>query len=111
MHIQGLKPPACISKGQGLVGKPAFSYAGVMGDAQRMNETSSDFKPWVITVNFEPGGKTKTLPRPRTVTQLLNRLNLKAGGVLVIRDGGLLTPDREILPDDVITLRSVVSSG
>lgn len=76
-----------------------------------MNETSPDFEQWVITVNFEPSGQTKTIPRPRTVTQLLNRLKLRPGTVLVIREGGLLTPDREILPGDVITLRSVVSSG
>ncbi len=49
--------------------------------------------------------------RPRSVIQLLNRLNLKPNQVLVIRNGGLLTPDREILPGDTITLRSVVSSG
>lgn len=74
-------------------------------------ENSPDFEQWTITVNFEPGGQSKTMPRPRTVTQLLNRLKLRAGAVLVIRDAGLLTPDREILPGDVITLRNVVSSG
>lgn len=64
-----------------------------------------------ITVTFEPENKVKELPRPRSVTQLLNRLNLKPTEVLVIRDGGLLTPDREILPGDAITVRSVVSRG
>lgn len=67
--------------------------------------------PYHVTVSFEPGGKTKSMPRPRSVRQMLNRLNLKPGNVLVIRDKGLLTPDREILPGDKITIRSVVSSG
>jgi len=66
---------------------------------------------WQITVTLEPQGVVKTLPRARSVTQLLNRLNLKPAQVLVIRDGGLLTPDREIRPGDHITLRNVVSSG
>ena len=70
-----------------------------------------EYSPHQITVTFQPQNKIKTMPRPRTVTQLLNRLELKPGEVLVIRDGGLLTPDREILPGDAITLRSVVSSG
>ncbi len=66
---------------------------------------------WQITVSFEPQGVVKNLPRPRTVTQLLNRLGLKPAQVLVIRDGGLLTPDRAIQCGDQITLRNVVSSG
>lgn len=65
----------------------------------------------IITVHLEPQGKTLTLPRPKTVWQLLNRLGLKPCSALIIRDGGLLTKDREILPGDAITVRSVVSSG
>ena len=64
-----------------------------------------------ITVRFEPSGKEETMPRVKTVLQLLNKLGVKRGTALVIRDGGLLTPDREILPDDVITVRTVVSQG
>ncbi len=62
-------------------------------------------------MTFEPGSKVKVIPRPRSVIQLLNRLDLKVGQVLVIRDGGLLTPDREIMPGDQITLRNVTSAG
>lgn len=72
-----------------------------------MNEQNT----YQITVILEPQNKTCHMVRPRSVTQLLNRLNLKPNQVLVIRNGGLLTPDREILPGDTITLRSVVSSG
>ena len=49
--------------------------------------------------------------RPKTVWQLMNRLGLKQCSALIIRDGGLLTRDREVMPGDVITVRSVVSSG
>ncbi len=66
---------------------------------------------WQITVHLEPQGKSLSLPRPKTVWQLMNRLGLKPCSALIIRDGGLLTRDREILPGDVITVRSVVSSG
>ena len=72
-----------------------------------MNEQNS----YHITVIFEPQNKICSMVRPRSVTQLLNRLNLKPAHVLVIRDGGLLTPDREIFPGDTITLRSVISRG
>ena len=64
-----------------------------------------------ITVHLEPQGKSLTLPRPKTVWQLMNRLGLKPCSALIIHEGGLLTRDREILPGDVITVRSVVSSG
>lgn len=64
-----------------------------------------------ITITMEPSGAVLVLPRVKTVLQLLKRLGIKQGTTLVIRNGGLLTPDREILPEDAITLRSVVSRG
>ena len=69
------------------------------------------YASWQITVNLEPQGKSLSMPRPKTVWQLMNRLGLKPCSALIIRDGGLLTRDREIFPGDVITVRSVVSSG
>lgn len=51
------------------------------------------------------------MPRPKTVLQLLRKLDIRRGAALVIRDGGLLTPDREILPNDSIIVRIVTSSG
>ena len=64
-----------------------------------------------ITVLMQPGGREETLPRPKTVLQLLKRLEIRRGTALVIRDGGLLTEDRAILPGDHITVRVVTSSG
>lgn len=69
------------------------------------------YASWQITVHLEPQGKSLSMPRPKTVWQLMNRLGLKPCSALIIRDGGLLTRDREIFPNDVITVRSVVSSG
>ena len=64
-----------------------------------------------ITLLLQPGGQERTLPRPKTVLQLLGRLGIRRGTALVIRDGVLLTPDRAILPGDHITVRVVTSSG
>lgn len=51
------------------------------------------------------------MPRCKTVLQLLNKFSLGVNSALVIRDNTLLTPDRRINPDDIITLRIVTSSG
>ncbi len=67
------------------------------------------FSPATITVVLEPTGGPREIPRPKTVAQLLNRLAVRQGTALVIRDGELLTPDRRIEPGDTITVRSVVS--
>jgi sulfur carrier protein len=64
-----------------------------------------------ITVLLQPEGREFSLPRPKTVLQLLRKLNLHPGTALVIREGGLLTQDRQILPGDQITVRIVISSG
>ena len=70
-----------------------------------------NWSPPTITVLMQPEEKTMELPRPKTVLQLLGRLGIRRGSALVIREGGLLTPDREILPGDHITIRTVTSSG
>jgi len=74
-------------------------------------EFSNTYPKATITVLLEPTGGTREIPRPKTVSQLLNRLAVRQGSALVIRDGELLTPDRRIEPGDTITVRSVVSRG
>lgn len=71
----------------------------------------SEYKPREITVTLEPSGKELTMPRVKSVLQLFKKLGIKPGTALAIRDGGLLTPDREVLPDDHIIVRTVVSQG
>ena len=74
-------------------------------------EKKRDWTPASITVHLQPQGKELSLPRPKTVLQLLNTLGIRRGTALVIRDNGLLTPDREVLPNDTLIVRVVTSSG
>ena len=74
-------------------------------------ETKPPFTPAEITVILQPEEKSFAMPRPKSALQLLRKLNIRPGTALVIRDQSLLTPDREILPNDVITVRIVTSSG
>ena len=77
-----------------------------------MNDlTPENRPPATITVILEPTGGTRTIPRPKTVLQLCNRLQVRRGTALVIRNGELLTPDRRIETGDTITVRSVISRG
>lgn len=68
-----------------------------------------------ITLRLEPENQTLEVPRPKTVLQLLNRLNMRPTSCLVIRekDGErtLLTPDLKLERGDVVTVRKVTSSG
>jgi sulfur carrier protein len=48
---------------------------------------------------------------PARVLQLLEKLDIVAESVLVIRGSELLTTDDALDPDDVIELRPVISGG
>lgn len=69
------------------------------------------YTPPEITVTLQPADRVFTMPRVKTVLQLLHKLGIRRGTALVIRDGGLLTEDRAIAPGDAITVRIVTSSG
>lgn len=64
-----------------------------------------------IRVWLEPPGKCLSMPRPKTVSQLLQALDLREETALVARQGNLLTPDRRIWPDDELLVRIVASRG
>ena len=64
-----------------------------------------------ITLELQPEGRVSTIPRPKTVRQLLDRLGFLEETALVIREGCLLTPDLAIQPDDRIIVRAVTSRG
>ena len=49
--------------------------------------------------------------RPKTSRQLLTALGLAEECALVARDGELLTPDRQIWPNDELLVRKVASVG
>jgi sulfur carrier protein len=51
------------------------------------------------------------VPAPRTVAQLLTRLEVVPESVLVIRNDTLVTGDERLEDDDVVEIRPVVSGG
>lgn len=65
----------------------------------------------MVSVFIEATGERLEFGRLNTVTQLLNKLKLKPGEVLVIRGRELLTPDRAIGRAGEIRIRHVVSRG
>lgn len=76
-----------------------------------MDETKPSWTPATVTVHMQPSGEVLSIPRPKTVLQLLHKLQLRPGVALVIRDGGLLTPDRQIFSNDTLIVRIATSSG
>lgn len=64
-----------------------------------------------VTVLLQPEEQSLTLPRPKTVRQLLAALGLAEETALVARNGQLLTPDRHVWPGDALLVRKVASSG
>ncbi|MDR2574370.1 MAG: hypothetical protein LBC94_08550 [Desulfovibrio sp.] len=64
-----------------------------------------------VRVLVQPGEKYLSIPRPKTVRQLMEALQLQEECALVARAGELLTPDRRIWPDDELLVREVASSG
>ncbi|MBQ7618154.1 MAG: hypothetical protein IJS50_04700 [Desulfovibrio sp.] len=64
-----------------------------------------------LHILLEPEHKHFSLPRVKTVRQLLHALKLKEERALVARDGQLLTPDRSLGADESILVWQVGSRG
>lgn len=64
-----------------------------------------------VLVRLQPEESWLSLPRPKLARQLLDALNIGEECALVARRGELLTPDRQIWPDDELLVRKVASSG
>jgi len=64
-----------------------------------------------VRVRLNPQGKDLEVDDVRRVGDLLGRLGILPGTVLVIRGDRLLTEDAALAPSDEIELRSVVSGG
>jgi sulfur carrier protein ThiS len=64
-----------------------------------------------VKVRLNPQGREIEMSQVRLVRDLLRRLSITAGTVLVIRDDRLLTEDASLAESDEIELRSVVSGG
>ncbi len=65
----------------------------------------------MILVRLEPKGREIVIEKVSTVLQLLRKLGLGLNSALVIRNGELLTPDRQLKAGDEITVRGVSSRG
>ncbi len=74
-------------------------------------KTERTYIPPIISVLLQPEEKEFELPRPKTVRQLLEALNLREETALVARNGTLLTPDVRIYSGDSLLVRKVTSSG
>jgi sulfur carrier protein len=64
-----------------------------------------------VKVRLKPQNRELTVADVKRVADLLDRLAIVPGTVLVIRGQQLLTDDARLEPDDDIELRSVVSGG
>jgi sulfur carrier protein len=64
-----------------------------------------------VRVCLNPQGREVELTGVARVSELLRRLDVLPGTVLVIRGDRLLTEDAALAADDEIELRSVVSGG
>ena len=64
-----------------------------------------------VTERLQPEYHRLSFPRPKTSRQLLTALGLAEECALVARDGELLTPDRQIWPNDELLVRKVASVG
>ena len=64
----------------------------------------------MVTVHDEKTGTTHTAQKG-TVKDILSTLNINSETVLVVRDNTVITIDKEVQDDDVLTLLSVISGG
>jgi len=64
----------------------------------------------MVTVHDEKTGTTHTTVKG-TVKDILSTLNINSETVLVVRDNTVITLDKEVQDDDVLTLLSVISGG
>ncbi|EFI33544.1 conserved hypothetical protein [Desulfonatronospira thiodismutans ASO3-1] len=64
-----------------------------------------------MQILIEPENQWADIDRATTVLNLLKKLELRPNQAIVIRNGELLTPDRQIDPEDSITVRKTASRG
>jgi sulfur carrier protein ThiS len=67
--------------------------------------------PVLVTARLRPPDRTVEVSDVRRVADLLARLQVLPGAVLVIRDGELLTGDDELHDGDRVEVRFAISGG
>jgi len=65
----------------------------------------------LVTARLRPPDRTVEVRDVRRVTELLARLEVLPGAVLVIRDGALLTSQDELHDGDRVEVRFAISGG
>ena len=65
----------------------------------------------VVTARLRPPDRRVEVADVRRVSELLARLEVLPGAVLVIRDGALLTSQDELHDGDKVELRFAISGG
>jgi len=65
----------------------------------------------VMRVLLQHPKRETEIKGPRTVGQLLKRLNLLPEAVLVLRGDELVTEDEALKEDDIVEIRPVISGG
>jgi sulfur carrier protein len=69
------------------------------------------YPPALIHIHLLPENTHFDLPRVKTAAQLLAALGCPLETAIVARGQELLTPDRQIWPDDSLMVRKVMSMG
>lgn len=72
-----------------------------------------DFEVPTVTVRLQPDETDHIFDRHKVknVTNLLKTMGIRPCTAIVARGDELLTPDRPTLPNDVLLVRKVTSSG
>lgn len=72
-----------------------------------------DFEIPTVTVRLQPDETDHVFERHKvkTVRQLMQTMGIRPCTAIVARGSELLTPDRPTLPNDVLLVRKVTSSG
>jgi sulfur carrier protein ThiS len=65
----------------------------------------------LVTARLRPPDRTVEVADVRRVADLLGRLDVLPGAVLVIRDGALLTSQDELRDGDQVEVRFAISGG
>lgn len=82
-------------------------------DSARPEDHGRAFDIPTVTVHLQPEETQIVFPRHKVkkVQRLLAELHIRPCAAIVARGQELLTPDRDVLPGDVLLVRKVTSSG
>jgi sulfur carrier protein ThiS len=103
-----------VTAAHGLAREGEPPGRSIFGIGPREIKVASARRVWYlrgVRVSLNPQGRRIEVDGVSRVDQLLRRLDILPGTVLVIRGANLLTEDARLEASDEIELRSVVSGG